>query len=280
MFVIDLDAIPLAEPDGAGPIPAPSVEQIRPRPRPLPPVSPSRSGKWAARALTVVLCSLHGLAIWLGMGGRSGLTNGWPIWRDDHPLYYHSALATRSFLKSSWTTAGYDPSFMAGYAKSVIFPSSSTLPELVVAAFGGARPELAYKIYVLLSAAAVPWLIAWAGLLWRIPPRGVAIAVLLDLFYIWTDFPINYAFWGMLPYFLAIPLALAAAGAFVRFLSAPGGNQLAACQLDEPGVSGSLHHGDDRRTGRGPGLFRHGCSRLQARRHGDAGSACAVVEVE
>ena len=49
----------------------------------------------------------------------------------------------------------------------------------------------------------------------------MAIAVLLDLLYIWTDFPINYAFWGMLPYFLAIPVALAATAAFGRFLVAP-----------------------------------------------------------
>ena len=84
------------------------------------------------------------LAAWtgdlVGLGGWGGLTNGWPLWRDDHPLYYHSALVTRSFLRSSWTTAGYDPSFMAGYAKSVVFPSSSTLPEVVIAAFGGGRP--------------------------------------------------------------------------------------------------------------------------------------------
>src|SRR4051794_287965 len=59
----------------------------------------------------------HGLAIWCGLGGRDGLTNGWPLWRDDHPLYYHSALITRSFLSQSGTTAGYDPSFMAGYPK-------------------------------------------------------------------------------------------------------------------------------------------------------------------
>ena len=106
-------------------------------------------------------CPLHGLAIWIGMGG---------LRRADQRL---AALARRSSRSTStapsspgrssaqsWTTAGYDPSFMAGYAKSVVFPASSTLPELVVAAFGGARPELAYKVYVLVSAAAVPWLIA------------------------------------------------------------------------------------------------------------------------
>jgi hypothetical protein len=156
--------------------------------------------------------------MWRGVGGLAGLNNGWPIWRDDHPLYYHSALVTRAFLKSSGTTAGYDPRFMAGYPKSVVFPASSTLPELVVAAFGGNRPELAYKVYVLVAGAAVPWLIALACSLWRIPPAGAALAVMLHLLYVWTDFPINYVAFGMLPYFVAIPVALTALGSFARFL--------------------------------------------------------------
>jgi hypothetical protein len=115
-----------------------------------------RSGDAVAFLSIVVLCTLHGWVIWAGLGGHDGLASGWPIWRDDHPLYYHSALITRYFLKQTGTTAGYDPYFMAGYAKSVVFPASSTLPELVVTAFGGTRPELAYKLYVLVSAAAVP----------------------------------------------------------------------------------------------------------------------------
>jgi hypothetical protein len=150
------------------------------------------------------------------MDGREGLINGWPLWRDDHPLYYHSALVTRRFLARSWTTAGYDPSFMAGYAKSVVFPASSTLPELAVAAFGGSRPELAYKVYVLVSAALIPWLVAASALLWRAGPIGVPTAVALFLVYVWTDFPINYAAFGMLPYLLAVPLGLASTGAFLR----------------------------------------------------------------
>ena len=190
-----------------------------------------RSMKLVAPALTVLLCTAHGAAIWFGLGGLAGLTNGWPLWRDDHPLYYHSALVTRAFLKDG-TTAGYDPSFMSGYAKSVVFPSSSTLPELAVALFGGKHPELAYKIYVLVSAAAVPWLIALACVIWKVPAPGTVLAVLLELVYIWTDFPINYVAFGMLPYFLGIPLALAATGAFARFLERGGAiNWLAAAAL-------------------------------------------------
>ncbi len=172
--------------------------------------------------LTAILAGLHGYAIWVALGGAQGLNNGWPLWRDDHPLYYHSALVTRSFLRQSWTTAGYDPAFMSGYAKSVVFPASSTLPELVIALFGGRRPELAYKLYVLASAAAIPWLIALAAALWRIKAGGILAAVTLFLIYVWTDFPINYAGFGMLPYLLAIPLGLTATAAFVRYIETGG----------------------------------------------------------
>ena len=167
--------------------------------------------------LTIVVCLLHGGAIWIALEGWKGLTNGWPLWRDDHLIYYHSALISRAFLARSWTTAGYDPAFMSGYAKSVIFPSSSTLPELVVAAFGGSRPEFAYKLYVLVSAAIVPWLVGAAALIWRLGAGGTLAAVALYLIYVWTDFPIDYVSFGMLPYFLAIPLGLLATAAFTRY---------------------------------------------------------------
>jgi hypothetical protein len=222
MSAVELDPIPLADLDDEKPAPAPRVPGAPEGKGTQSRAVPSKSGGAVAIVLVAVLCSLHGYAIWLGMGGQSGLTNGWPLWRNDHPLYYHSALVTRSFLRQSWTTAGYDPSFMAGYAKSVVFPASSTLPELAIAAFGGARPELAYKWYVLVSAAMVPWLIALACALWRIPPSGAALAVLLELLYVWTDFPINYVAFGMLPYFLSIPLALVATGAFARYLTRGG----------------------------------------------------------
>jgi hypothetical protein len=177
---------------------------------------------WFAPVLLLTVATLHGIAIWIGLGGYPGLTNGWPLWRDDHPLYYHSALVTRDFLRSTGTTAGYDPSFMAGYPKSVVFPASSTLPELVVAALGGTQPEFAYKLYVLYAGAALPWLVVWACQLWRISASGIAAAVILTLLYVWTDFPLNYVSFGMLPYFLGVPLGLVATGAFSRYLTGGG----------------------------------------------------------
>ena len=199
--MVDLDPIPFADQE-----PGPRVGKTaaralgspaRPRAEVRAAVRPQ--GPFLAVVLLLSLGIAHDFAIWKGMGGLEGLTNGWPLWRDDHPLYYHSALVTRAFLQQSATTAGYDPAFMAGYAKSVVFPASSTLPELVVWGFGGDRPELAYKLYVFGSAAALPWLMALAAAAWRLRARAAALSVLLFLMYIWTDFPINYAAFGMLP---------------------------------------------------------------------------------
>jgi hypothetical protein len=194
---------------------------------PSPPGAPSLGSRRLiasrlAAAATVLLCLFHGWAVWLSMEGWRGLTNGQAIWRFDHPLYFHSALVTRAFLAQSGTTAGYDPSFMAGYPKSVIFPASSTLPELVVALFGGRRPEFAYKVYVLVSVALVPWLLAVAGWLWRAGAGSVAVAVGLYLVYVWSDFPISYAAYGMVPYLLSIPLGLVATGVFQRYCEMRG----------------------------------------------------------
>jgi len=222
MSAVDFDPIPFADTDDENTASARTVDVAAAMGSGRSNYASSKAASLVATALIVVLCALHGGAIWMGMGGLRGLTNGWPLWRNDHPLYYHSALVTRSFLRDSGTTAGYDPSFMAGYAKSVVFPTSSTLPDLAVASFGGDHPEFAYKVYVLVSAAAVPWLIALACAFWKMPPAGAAIAVVLDLLYIWTDFPINYAAFGMLPYFLSIPLVLVATGAFARFLTRGG----------------------------------------------------------
>jgi hypothetical protein len=217
--MVDLEPIPLADDDRTS-TRAP-LQRSTPGGQSIPSANLTprrRQRQLLAWGFLLLLAVAHGLAIWRGMGGLEGLTGDWPLWRDDHSLYYHSALVTQAFLKQSGTTAGYDPYFMAGYPKSVIFPASSTLPELVVWSFGGNRPEVAYKAYVLISSALLPWLIALASWVFGLRARGVTLAVLCFLLYLWTDFPINYASFGMLPYLLAIPLSLLALGAFASFL--------------------------------------------------------------
>ncbi|HWE38321.1 MAG TPA: hypothetical protein VG406_17245 [Isosphaeraceae bacterium] len=208
--------------------PSPAARESAPAPAP-----DGRRGEAAGWLATIALCSLHGLAIWTALGGRAGIEDDWPLARHDHPLYLHSAIITRTFLQDTGTTAGYDPAFMAGYAKSVVFPTSSTLPEVVFYAFGDddlGRSSRLYKLYVLAAAALAPWLLALAARLWRARPAAVAAGVIFYLIYIWTDFPITYIMWGMVPYFVAIPLALVATGLLARFLDRGGlAWWLAAC---------------------------------------------------
>lgn len=184
-------------------------------------------------ALVVAASLGHGWAIWRGLGGREGMANEWVPWRDDHPHYFHCAMMGRAFLSRSGTTAGYDPYFMAGYPQSVMFPPSSTLPDVWMWAFGGGdRPEVAFKWYVLLAAAVAPGLIAAACWAQGMGRAGVAAAVLLFLGYLWTDWPINYVGIGMMPYFAAAPTCVVAAGLFGRFVDAGGfGRWLAAALL-------------------------------------------------
>jgi hypothetical protein len=172
--------------------------------------------------LTVIICLLHGWGIWLAVEGREGLNNGWPITKNDHTLYYHSAQITRTFLQQTGTTAGYDPFFMAGYAKSFIFPSSSTLPEVVVALFGQKNPEYAYKLYVLFASASIPW---WIFLATRWIGGNITAclaAVGLTMIYFWSGFSVGYLYYGMVPYALGIPLGLVSIAAISGYVQEGG----------------------------------------------------------
>jgi hypothetical protein len=171
---------------------------------------------------TGALGLLHGVLIWVGMGGWSGLTSPWPIARHDHPLHFHGARNAHRYFGISGTNAGYDPSFMAGYAASAIPNTSTTFAGVLVSLFGRNHPVLAYKLYVLLSAAAVPWLVVAAGLVWRLQPSAIGIAVLLYLIYVWTDFPLRYVEFGMVGFFLAVPLALLTTAILTDYLERGG----------------------------------------------------------
>jgi len=189
-----------------------------------PPSAPrrGRSSRLAAGGVLLLLVAGHAWTVLAGMGGATALSADSPLFRHDHPLYLHSAIVTRSFLKQRGTTAGYDPSFMAGYPKSVVFPASSTLPEIVLALFPNAAPYRVYKLYVFVAVAGAPMLVALAAWLLRMRHGAIVAAVGLFLTYLWTDWPINYASFGMVPYFLAVPWCLLTIAVIGRFLERGG----------------------------------------------------------
>ena len=192
----------------------PDYELVEQRP-PTPVVSaPATTGRiwgdWVARPVVLILCVLHGAVIWIGMGGASGMAGEWPILMTDHGFHYHHGIVTRNFLRATGMTAGYDPSFMAGYPMSVISGTSSTLTNLVILAFGRDRPALAFKVQTFACVALLPWLVALSGVVLRSSPLAIASSVLLFLLYFWTDFPNRYAEFGMTSYLLSVPLGLLA----------------------------------------------------------------------
>lgn len=161
----------------------------------------------------------HVFVIFKAMGGASGLIGKDTILRDDHPLYFHSSLVTRDFIKSSISTAGYDHRFMGGYAKSAVFPASSNLPELTLAlSKNWLSPAVAYKFYVFVSAILAPFFVWLAARGLAESDLAGAIALVASLLYVWTDFPSQYIGFGMLPYFLSIPLAMLTLLACIRWL--------------------------------------------------------------
>ena len=179
-------------------------------------------GVWGAWALIVALGAVHAVMVWVLVGGRAELTNGWPMLQDDHGIHYHQALVTRELLATTGTTAGYDPSFMAGYPLSIVSDFSSTLPDVALFASGSAEPTTSYKVFVLLCTAALPWLVLAAGLVWRVGPVAIAAGLVLFEVYLWTDFALGYALMGMIGYLLSVPLGLLAVASVTAYLGRGG----------------------------------------------------------
>ncbi len=200
------------------------VEPLVPGPAlPSGSVAESRS-RWEVGGylLTLVLLGVHTTAMWLGMGGWSDLTGEWPLIRADHGLHYVHGIASREFLRTTGFTAGYDPSYMAGFAMSIISGTSSTLQNGVMLLFGGTHPAQSYKWTVFGCSVLAPVLMGWAAFLFGGTPRAMAWTVLFYLIYFWTDFAKFYLGLGMVSYLLVVPLALVALATLVGYLEQGG----------------------------------------------------------
>ncbi len=180
-----------------------------------------RDHGWAALGL-LVLCGFHGWICWLAMGGWSGLRSEWPLLQADHGFHYSHAILSRGFLSDTGFSAGYDPSFMAGFPMSVISGTSTTLFNVAMLLGGTTHPAVVYKLTVWACLALTPCLVAWAGILFGLSLRGSAWSTLLFLLYFWTDFPVNYAGFGMVTFMLGVPTSLVAVALLARYLERGG----------------------------------------------------------
>ena len=145
----------------------------------------------------------------------------------DHSIAEHAAWVTRPMLKSSGTTAGYDPYFMAGYARTLHASPSATLFQVVGFLTRGKHPAQVYKATLWAIFASLPWLVALSAAMMGIGGRAALAAVGLFLIYVWTDgggadYPLAYLLIGMSTYLLSVPLGLVVIAAFVRYLDRGG----------------------------------------------------------
>lgn len=169
--------------------------------------------------LAVILLLLgHGYCCWQLIGGWAGIHGRYPVLNDDHTFNYYAAVSTREYLRQSGSTAGYDPFFMSGYAKSIIWPSSSTLAELVVFLLGQEHPATAYNLYVVGSAILLPVVFLLAVCLWIRDPVARQGAFALYFVYLWTGWAMVYVQFGMVAFLDSSPLALLAIACFWKWI--------------------------------------------------------------
>ena len=170
---------------------------------------------------TIAVCLAHAALIWFAMGGRAGWESPWPPLHYDHGFQFHHGYITSNLLRQTGTTAGYDPSFMSGFAMSVLSGQSTTMTDLAMILTPG-RPVLGYKLNVFVCAAATPWLIALAALALRARSVAVFLATLFFVIFFWTDAPKGYVQIGMSPYLLSVPLGLVTVIAVAAYLDRGG----------------------------------------------------------
>jgi len=151
---------------------------------------------------------------------EASLQSEWPFLTDDHTLHYANVAAARTYLRESGTDAGYDPHFMAGYARSTYWPPNALL-ELVEFI---APPQLAarvFKTFVWFSAAAIPLAIVYAG--WRLR-ASFGVVLLAEIFWViqyWSGLPFHtfhYVQFGMFAFVWSVAFALAGGAAWQHCL--------------------------------------------------------------
>jgi hypothetical protein len=113
---------------------------------------------------------------------------------------------------------------------SIVSDLSSTLPDVALFLSGSADPALAYKLFILASISAIPWLIVAAGLVWRLGPGPIACGLALYELHLWSDsFTFGYAVMGMVGYLVSVPFGLLTVAAVTAYLDRGGfGRWLAA----------------------------------------------------
>ncbi len=85
-----------------------------------------------------------------------------PFTQYDHPFHFYYSWRTAATFAARRTFWYYDPTYMAGYAKTLVFPTSSTLAELAAIALPW-QTGVAYRLVVALAVILTPAAIGLAA---------------------------------------------------------------------------------------------------------------------
>lgn len=182
----------------------------------------SRAG-WRHAYVTVaflVVLTWHSRETLLSIPPGFSEPNPLPFTVNDHPFHYYYSQITADFVSRRRAVWGYDPFFMAGYAKTIIFPTGCTPSEAVAVLFGKNAP-VAYRGLVASCLFLPPFALALAT---RTITRGWGSAVAafaVSVIWVWCGWPVAYVSWGMAPFVLGITTSIAAASLLGRWLAEP-----------------------------------------------------------
>src|SRR5262245_20398242 len=182
----------------------------------------SRKKHWPVhRVLLIVVAALilcmHAYHAWMRFWPGRPTTQQLPFTNTDHPLQYYYGQLTRQFIQNRGAFWGYDPTFMAGYAKSLVFPTSGTLPDLV-AAVSGSYGAWTYNLIATLCVVLTPIVIAFAATaLARSWLPGV-LALVVAVQWSWCAWPNVYVGWGMGPFILTSAMSVLSAALLTNWL--------------------------------------------------------------
>jgi hypothetical protein len=142
----------------------------------------------------------------------------------DHSFHYYYGWLAQEMLSSGARTWGYDPYFMGGYPKTLIFPTSSTYVELL-ACLAGSHFGTAYRCYVALSAGLLPMLLGLAAAVLARKAGCFLPALLVSTLWFWTAFPVTYVEWGMTSFIFTTGLTILGAALLLRWLECQQASQ-------------------------------------------------------
>lgn len=160
---------------------------------------PSTPGSRRRDLLALALLSaLHAVGLALVLEEPAALFDQRPILDQDWGLHFHHLTSLEGFRESGGRLWGYNPYFMAGYPSNTFQDLSIKLFELAALATPAASPIPAFKIWVFLAAAAVPWLCYLSFVnFFRGQSAGGVAAALAGTAYWWSSAPREMFFYGM-----------------------------------------------------------------------------------